>query len=538
MTLAFEQTQPNACAAEVTPGRIFRVQEFGAIGDGTTMNTTAIQKAVDACSASGGGWVCFSPGVYLSGTVFLRDNVRLLLEANAVLRGSPRPEDYPPITRKNTLAPAFVVPPYAGPAGGFLIYAEGVRNVSIEGRGTIDGQGPKFWFEEMLTPMVKKPMPNRPLAIITFVSSDTLLIRDVTLINSPCYTLWLLGCDNVNIDGITIRNPHDGPNTDGIDVDCCNNVRISNCSIDGGDDAIAVRSDSGQLGEDKPCENITVTNCVLRSVPACAVRVGYGGDSFVRNCTFSNLTIYDSDIGIDMISILPKWPTMHKGTRCENIVFNNIVMRNVKRAIFIWMGNDTDGPAQVYFKDVHISNVVAQSRFGSYIGGYDKRQCENITLSNIRLNLFGNMPKDAASSGVDVWGGAINPYALYCSQVDGLQINDLDIDLRAAKGAWRYGVFCGNVHNTQLHGIRTNGFAALDGQAVVGLAKSTVAIRDCDAEPQVSTFLNAAEGSRVFVSGCDLSQAKATIVTDKSSTVTESDNRKLQRQRDEEMNGR
>ena len=510
-------------AAEAAPVRMFRVQEYGAVGNGTMLDTAAIQKAIDACSAAGGGTVYFSPGVYLSGTVFLKDNIRLFLEVGAVLRGSPRPADYPPIVRKNASAPAFTVPPFAG--GGILVYADGVRNVSIEGRGTIDGQGPEFWLKEKINAFVRKPMPKRPLAMVAIVSSQSVLVRDVTLLNSPCYTLWLLGCDNVNVDGITIRNPHDGPNTDGIDVDCCSSVRIANCSIDGGDDAIAVRSDAGQLGEDKPCENITVTNCTLCSVPACALRVGYGGDSVLRNCAFSNLTIHGSDIGIDIISILPNWPTMRKGTRCENVTFNNIVMRDVNRAIFMWMGNECGGKPPIHMKNVSISNVIAQSRFGSYVGGCADKVLKDVSLSNIRLILTGAMPGGAPPTGADVWGGTIQPYALYCSRVDGLRINDLSVDLRQASGAWRYGVFCEETRDARIDGVHTQGFGNLPARAVIGLDHSRVAIRDCDAEPKAAAFLEAAKNARAVVSGCDLSQAKAAFVADKESAITESGNR-------------
>jgi polygalacturonase len=419
-------------AEEAPPGQSVRIQDFGAVGDGTTLNTAAIQKAIDTCSTSGGGSVCLPPGVYLSGTIFLKDNVRLVLEANAVLRGSARLEDYPPITRKNANGdPAFGDAAFSG--GGFLIYADGVRNASIEGRGAIDGQGSEFWFKEMLSAMVRKPMPNRPRALIGIVKSESLLFRDVTLMNSPCYTLWTIGCNHVNIDGITIRNPHDGPNTDGIDIDCSSDVRIANCSIEGGDDAIAIKSDAGLLGEDKSCENITVTNCVLCSVPACGVRIGYEGDAVIRNCAFNNLTIFDTDIGLDIISILPGRPNILKGTRCENIVFNNIVMRNVNQAIYFWMGNETDGESQAYLKNILVSNVIAQSRYGSYIGGFDKKRCENVALSSLQLLLTGDMPKDAAPAASGVWGAATNPYALYCTWIDGLRLRDIDIDLRAAR---------------------------------------------------------------------------------------------------------
>ena len=524
VALASSLYATGSLAVEAAPGRVFGVQEYGAIGDGATLDTVAIQKAIDACSAAGGGTVYLPPGVYLSGTTFLKDNVRLFLEAGAVLRGSPRPADYPPITRKNARAPAFVVPPFASPGGNFLLYAEGVRNASIEGRGTIDGQGSEFWLNEKVNAFVRKPMPNRPLSLIAIVSGESLLLRDVTLVNSPCYTLWLLGCNNVNVDGITIRNPHDGPNTDGIDVDCCSNVRIANCWIDGGDDAIAVRSDAGQLGEDKPCENVTVTNCVLCSVPACALRVGYAGDSVLRNCTFSNLTIYDSDIGIDIIGILPTWPTMSKGTRCENIVFNNIAMRDVKRAIFVWMGNDRGGDAQIYMKNIAISNVTAQSRFGSYIGGYAAKSVEDFALSNIRLILTGAMPEGASLTGADVWGGTIQPYGLYCSRVDGLQISDLSVDGRQAGGKWRYGVFCEEIRDARIDRLHTQGLGGLSVRAAIGLNRSRVAVRDSDAEPNVAAFLEAADNARAVVSGCDLSQAKAAFVADKESTIAESGN--------------
>ena len=520
--LAFGVTQARSINAEVAMGQSYRVQDYGAVGDGTTLDTIAIQKAIDTCSASGGGCVYFSPGVYLSGTVFLKDNVRLVLEVNSVLRGSPRPEDYPPITRKNVHgASAFTIPPFSG--GGFLIYADGVQNVSIEGRGTIDGQGTEFWFKEMLSSWVRKPMPNRPRALIGIVNSKSVLFRDVSLINSPCFTLWLIGCDNANIDSITILNPHEGPNTDGIDIDCCNDVRIANCSIDGGDDAIAIKSDAGLLGEDKPCENITVTNCVLRGGPACGVRIGYEGDSVIRNCTFSNLTIVDTENGLDILSVLPGQPTILKGSRCENITFDNIVMRNVNQPIYFWMGNMAGGESQVHLKNILVSNVIAESRSGSYIGGFPKKQVENVTLSNIRLIMTGNMPKGAPLTGTGVWGG-LNPYALYCSQVDGLRLTDVDIDFRGAQGAWRYGVFCEEVRNAELRGIRTQGLAALAGQAAIGLTKTTAAIRDCDAESQIQTFLHAVKGSRAFASGCDLSRAKTAITQDPSSEITENTN--------------
>jgi hypothetical protein len=367
-------------------------------------------------------------------------------------------------------------------------------------------------------------MADRPLSLIALVNCDSIQFRDINLTNSPCYTLWLLGCNNVHVDGITIRNPHDGPNTDGIDVDCCSNVRIANCWIDSGDDAIAVRSDASQLGVDKPCENINVTNCVLCSTPACALRVGYAGDSILRNCTFSNLTIYDTDIGIDMISILPNWPTIMKGTRCENIVFNNITMRDVKRAIFIWMGNERGGDSQIYMKNVAITNVIAQSRFGSYIGGYDHRNVEDITLANVRLTLTGQMPPEAALADADVWGGVIHPCALYCNRAEGLRLIDVSLDFRQASGPWQYGVFCTKTSNTSIRGLQTQGLAARSPQSVLGFNHARATVRDVDAEPQVATFCNLTNDSHVTMIDCDLSSTKTPWSLDKESTVSDRGN--------------
>jgi polygalacturonase len=511
-----------ACSAQAaaTP-RVFNVLDYGAVGDGKTMATVAIQKAVDACSQAGGGTVYIGPGNYLSGTVFLKNDVRLYLDVNATLRGSPRLEDYPPINRKNALGrPAF--------QGGFLLYADGARNVSIEGRGTIDGQGPAFWLNEKCNAFVKKPIDRRPRAMICLVKCKSLLFRDISLVNSPCYTLWLLGCDDINIEGLTIRNPHDGPNTDGIDIDCCSRARISHCDIDGGDDAIALKSDAGTLLEDKPCEDIVVTNCVLRSKPACAVRIGYEGDSVIRNCAFSNLTIQDADIGLDIISILPGPSpscSVTKGTRCENITFTNIAMRDVNRAIFFWMGNQTANRAQVHLKDILVSNVVAQSRIGSYIGGFTAKDAENITLSNVRLTLTGEMPSQAAASGTDIWGGTPNPYGLYCAQIDGLRIANLDIDARQAKGPWRHAVYCENVANATLDDVAARGLAARSAASQIGLKNSKGIIRNSVAETGIAAFLQANDKSKAYLTGCDLSEAKRATLSDSTGRIQESGNR-------------
>jgi hypothetical protein len=197
-------------------------------------------------------------------------------------------------------------------------------------------------------------------------------------------------------------------------------------------------------------------------------------------------------------------------------------MRNVNQAIYFWMGNQTGGPSQVHLRNIMVSNVIAQSRYGSYVGGYDKKHCENVTLSNIRLVLTGEMPNGAAPAASGVWGAPMNPYAIYCTRVDGLRIRDVDIDLREARGAWQYGLLCNEVSDADVRNIRTRGLAALPAQGTIGLKKTTAGIRDCDAEPGIPTFLHAAEGSHAFVSGCDQSRAAKGTACDGSSKIVTS----------------
>jgi len=368
-------------SGEEEPGdRVWLVTDFGAVGDDRTMNTGAIQEAIDACHLSGGGVVRFTPGVYLSGTLILKDRVGLKLDAGAVLKGSPHREDYRIVRGVNAVGE----PVFADHVS-FLIYAEQASYISITGQGEIHGNGEAFWLEDRYVfreDIMKRALGEwRPRALICFLNCLFIKVRDVQMTHSPCYTLWPLGCDDVTIDAITIRNPLDGPNTDGIDLDCCRRVTVSNCVVEGGDDAICLKSDGTKLGEERPCEQVVVTNCILRSRPACGVRIGYEGDSPIRDCLFSNLVIYGSHHGIDIVSILPdqEYPfTILHGTRVENIQFENLVMRDVMQPIHFWMGNEKPGQdPEVLLRNIRVSNVVVENGGDSFIGSLIDRPVEN-----------------------------------------------------------------------------------------------------------------------------------------------------------------
>lgn len=481
---------------------VWYATDFGAKGDGKTLNTSAIQKAIDACTEAGGGMVRITKGIFISGTLFLKDGVLLYIDDNAVIMGSKNRQDYQTIQRMDVnKKPAF------GTDGSFLIYAENAKHISIEGKGEINGSGDTFWDKDkMINNRVLNPKEWRPRGLICFVNCQFISLRDIFLSDSPCYTFWPLGCDDIKIDGITIRNPVFGPNTDGIDIDCCRRVSIVKCNIEGGDDAIAIKSDGGKLGtEERPCEDIVVSNCILSSPPACGIRVGYEGDSPIKNCTFSNLAMYNSNHGVDIISILPNDKgdnsSITKGTRVENIQFDNIVMQDVRQPIYLWMGNERENAeSSFYIRNIQISNLIASGAGDSFIGSTVKKNIENIFLSNILIILTKNILKDTVLNS-SVWGSE-GPYALYVGAVTGLYIDRFFADFSNAKGYWRHAIYCSNSTDIILSNVSTNSKGALKLISQIGATNSSLRIRVCNIEDSVKLIF--ADGnSHVIIKGCE-----------------------------------
>src|SRR4051794_40432639 len=197
----------------------YDVTRFGAIADGETVTTAHLQAAIDACAAAGGGTVIVPAGRYVTGSLWLRSNITLHLEAGATLMGSPRFDDFP-IWSSKWEGPGVK----AGRAS--LICGEGLENVAITGRGTIDGRGAIWWEQQ-----AKAPGKIRRPYLLRVVDSRNVLVEGVTFRNSPMWTVTPLACENVVINRITVINPPDSPNTDGINPDSCKNVRISDCHV-------------------------------------------------------------------------------------------------------------------------------------------------------------------------------------------------------------------------------------------------------------------------------------------------------------------
>jgi polygalacturonase len=217
----------ETCAADTErPSRgLFNAREYGAIGDGTTLDTGAIQKTIDACAGAGGGNVYLQGGTFLSGTLVLKSNVTLYVEAGATLLGSRNMDDYPDVTPQihYLYRPRFTK---------YMIYAEGAENIGIAGRGTIDGQGTFY-----TNPHGDKLRPY----IVRFAECKNVRVTGVTFLNSARWLSHYLACEDVVIDGIKIRS-RIRANRDGIGIDSCRWVRIANCHVFAGDDAIVLKA--------------------------------------------------------------------------------------------------------------------------------------------------------------------------------------------------------------------------------------------------------------------------------------------------------
>jgi len=361
--------------------KLYDPRQFGAVANGTTLDTKAIQTAIDECHQAGGGTVILQNGKFLSGTLVLKSNVVLYIRSGAVLLGSKNLEDYP----RTICEYRSYTDNYTNKS---LIYAEKAENISVIGSGTIDGQGKAF----------KGPYKVRPY-LIRIIQCKNVTFRDVTLRNSPMWGLHYLACDNVVTDSITIHS-RVNRNNDGIDIDSCQGVCIANCQISSGDDAIVLKSTS-----DRPCKNITITNCILSS-NCNALKMGTESNGGFQNISISNCTFYDTRLAGIALQLVD-------GGILDRVTISNINMENVRGGIFLRLGNrarpylsqEPGGsklPDMGAMRNIIISNVQATGidSTGCSITGRPGHNVENVTLENIRLQFTGCASADLADKKV------------------------------------------------------------------------------------------------------------------------------------------
>ena len=378
-------------AAQVNPqlpviaARKFVITSFGAIGDGKHSNTEAFRKTIGACRDQGGGQVVVPAGTFLTGPIELADNMALVLEKGATIRGSENFKDYEVTDRNGKRS---VVP---------LIGGKRLTNVAIRGEGTIDGAGAPWWQRFRAERAAGVPQQGQPRTagqpqesprpkLILLTDCARVLIQGVSLKDSPQFHLVPQRCHDVTIEDLNITAPADSPNTDAIDPTSSRNMIIRHCVIDVGDDNVVVKSNPNE----GPTEDVLVADCTFKHGHGASVGSNIGGG--IRNVVFQNITFEGTDNGIRIKS------ARDRGGLVENVVYRNLTMKNVGVAItinlfyFDKMGQKERRPQPVspttpIVRGVRISNVtVAGAKTAGDIVGLPEMPIDDVLLENLRVD--------------------------------------------------------------------------------------------------------------------------------------------------------
>ena len=424
-------------AADPTPAAgSYDVRAYGAKGDGITGDGAAIEKAIGAASAAGGGTVRFGAGTYLSGSVHLRSNITLYLDAGATLVAAAPGQD------------GQYDPPEENPAAGkyqdfghthwhnSLIWGEGLENVSILGPGRLWGRG-----------LVRNDggPDGRGNKTISLKLCRNVTIRDVTIQHGGWFGILATGVDNLTIDNLKIDT-----NRDGMDIDCCRNVHVSNCSVNSPqDDGICLKSSFG-LGFARATENVTITNCGVSGFEEGTLldgtlgrrngggtgRIKFGTESNggFKNVTVSNCTFnFCNGLALETVD----------GGLLEDVSISNITMRDIVTApIFLRLGSRLRGPAGTVvgaLRRVNISDVIvynADARDAAILSGIPGHPIEDVTLSNIQIWVRGGgtkaqaaikPPEQEASYPEPSMFGATPAYGFFLRHVKGITLENISL---------------------------------------------------------------------------------------------------------------
>ncbi len=447
--------QAGLQAAETTAQNYFNVRNFGAVGDGTNLDSPAIDKAINAAAEAGGGTVLVPAGTYLSGSIHLKSNIHLLIDAGATILGAPQ--------NLNAYDETEPFPGIAYQDGGHcyfhnsLIWGENLTNVFITGHGTINGGGlernPKI-LDEMcsyLHSSTPNPKTYPPVRIgnkaIALKLCKNVAIHDVTIFHGGHFAILVTGCDNLTIDNVTIDTDRDG-----MDLDCCHNTMVSNCRVNSPrDDGICPKS-TYALGELRLTENLTIINCqvsgfeegtlidgTMKPAKGGTGRIKFGTESSggFRNCTIANCT-FRSCHGLALEEV--------DGGIMENITINNLSMMDLRDyAIYITTGKRNRTPnltTNSRIRNILISNVLADSvdkKSGIQISGLPEQPIEGVRLENIRLTSKGGgttedavrIPKELGEGYPEAGKlGTMPAYGVFARHVHDLELANIHVDFQ------------------------------------------------------------------------------------------------------------
>ncbi len=378
------------------PDRIFKVEDFGALADSQTINTVAIQRAIDSCSVSGGGIVLFTSGNYVTGTIVLKSNVMLKVSEGAKILGSTDLNDYPP---KIESLKSIMSEWYEFQQS--LIYAEKANNIGIMGHGEIYFRGEKENFPGEESP---EKEPGRPAGIRMFECKNV-VVKDILLRNSASWMQGYVYCENLIFDGMKVINQGNW-NNDGLDPDGCKNMIVRNCFINSEDDAMCLKGASSRLSENILIENSTfVTSCN-------AFKFGTDTQGAFKNIIARNLVLggtpdslealigHEASTGITIATV--------DGGNVENVLISNVVINQARCPIFLRVGDrgrvikGTPRPVPGYLKHIIIRDIKGERnlRQGSLITGIDGYPVEDIIIRNMNISMEGGGTAEMASANV------------------------------------------------------------------------------------------------------------------------------------------
>ena len=424
------------------------ILDLGAKGDGKTDNTLIIQNAIDKASQSGNGKVIIPAGRFMTGVIHLKSNTELHLNENGILLGSPKRSDYGP---KDASA---------------LIVANHQQNISMTGKGVIDGQGDQLLKDiymmlnggtledsewKIYNPwhQMRPEERNRP-KIIELTDCDTLKIKGITIKNGLCWVQNYKNSSNIIIDSIKVES-NTFWNNDGIDITDCKNVRITNCILNCDDDGICLKS----YDRNSCCKNVYVANCIVRA-SASAVKLGTASKGGFKKITIRDITVYDtfrSAIAIESVD----------GGILEDVDVQNITAKNTGNAIFIRLGHRNKDEVYSQLRRIHISNIKAEiplekpdkgypmegpepdfahNVFPSSITGIPGHPVENVRIENVELIYTGGAKKEIACLPADSLSkileqiseypefsmfGELPSWAFYARHVNGLKFINIKV---------------------------------------------------------------------------------------------------------------
>ena len=482
------------------------VIRFGAVGDGATLNTVAVQKAIDAAASAGGGTVYFPAGRFLCGTLVLKDHVTLHLDNGSVLLGSTDGSDYPrhqPVYRSYTDT-------YVNQS---LLYAEGVHDIAIEGMGTIDGQGghPAFACKHPNYRFLERPY------LIRFVECTNIRVAGITMRDSAMWVQHYLACENLVLEGLTVLSNCNN-NNDMMDIDGCRNVRVFGCTGETGDDAITLKSSGTRV-----CERVTVSDCTVSS-HCSGIKMGSESTGGFRDITITNCVIRrptrpglskntPEGIGLEMVD----------GGTLEHVILSNIIVEGVQAPLLMRLGNrgrkhtaDAPAPAVGTFRDVIISNFLARGAgsSGCAFSGLVGAPIEDITLRDVRITFDGGgtrehaqrqVPENADAYPSSKMFGRLPAYGFYIRHAKNLTLDNVQVGWD--KPDRRPAIVCEDVRGLHIRGLQAAGVQ--DGAEVIRMTDVDAAfIGSCVASETAGGFLSVGgKIGMVSIIGNDLSQA-------------------------------